>query len=80
VKQRNYRKYLNSLDTSQLLQTIISDNERPIYFYANELNNIKLESIAEENKEIIRELLKRFKQFENGQLRRLQARLASIVE
>jgi hypothetical protein len=80
VKQREYREYLKSLGASQLLRAIASDNERSIYFYADELNAIELVPVAEDDKEIIRNILNRFKQFENGHLKRLKAKLTSITE
>jgi hypothetical protein len=80
VKQREYREYLTSLDTSQLLQAIVSDNERSIYFYANELINAELRIITVEDKENVKSILKRFKPIENGKFKRILSKLTFIVE
>jgi len=79
-EQRKFREHLNKLTLSQLLQTIIADKQRPIYFYASELGKIENQSLTTEENGLIKELLKKFKQSETGQFKRLKLMLTSTLD
>ncbi|MBX3007615.1 MAG: hypothetical protein KF816_06260 [Melioribacteraceae bacterium] len=76
--EREYRDSLKNLTSKELMEKILNDKIRPVYYYYSELNNIcKLDS---ESSELLKLVILRFKEEEKYQFKRLKRELIYLIE